>query len=639
MKKYLFLFVFTLNVCFLGAQTLDSLQFWAYDNLPTWTGLVTGIPQKPHVYTYDSHVFKGHADFLNRGLGKKITFADFKQQVMFPENRQYLPLFIHDLRKMPLTHNGHTYKWAVRLEDYQYQDSPEQLAQTLANVRKWIANDLPQCKENQGIIVLNAGGTGAFNPQSLGTILTKKGLDFTTTAALRKHAGSPKWQILNGKEVMGKWVTVKDENAATALSAYDIAYYRYLPENIPPVAGIITTEPQTPLSHVNLLAKNRGTFNMYIEDPGLLPLAAQWEGKWVHLFPKDNFIHTEIVSETQARAWILAHTPAPVQIPMPMATFESVIPLSQDFLQYQSPEFIGAKASNYAKIYHLLGDIYVKKGFALGFAPYQHVLKQGAGALIADFLQKQPSMDIVSQKIALQNIRTSIQKATLPIESQQSLQKMIATHFKDTRIRLRSSTNCEDLPQFNGAGLYLSKGFNTYLPFDSLQSKILAVYASLWTYEAFAERAYFGIAHTQSAMAILIHEAFPDEEANGVLLTVPMPQGRTHMVVNVQKGEEKIVDPTHGHIAESFRLEEKGNIAEVFTRSSIGKVFIDHPEMLPLLQTLHTQALAIQTLMLGAQNVYPSNYGVDIEFKIVRIAGKPQLFIKQARLLKIELPE
>ena len=66
---------------------------------------------------------------------------------------------------------------------------------------------------------------------------------------------------------------------------------------------------------------------------------------------------------------------------------------------------------------------------------------------------------------------------------------MHATFPEGTSLRYRSSTNNEDLPNFNGAGLYDSK---TQHPEeteeDGISKSLKQVYASLWNSRAFIER-------------------------------------------------------------------------------------------------------------------------------------------------------
>lgn len=51
-----------------------------------------------------------------------------------------------------------------------------------------------------------------------------------------------------------------------AIEPEDIVLLEELPDDLPPVRGILTSVPQSPLSHVNLLARGRGTLNAHIAD-------------------------------------------------------------------------------------------------------------------------------------------------------------------------------------------------------------------------------------------------------------------------------------------------------------------------------------------------------------------------------------
>src|SRR5690606_18171995 len=52
----------------------------------------------------------------------------------------------------------------------------------------------------------------------------------------------------------------------TYLGKHDIIVLNGIPNDVSVVAGIITTEFQTPLSHINILSHNRGTPNMTLRD-------------------------------------------------------------------------------------------------------------------------------------------------------------------------------------------------------------------------------------------------------------------------------------------------------------------------------------------------------------------------------------
>ena len=51
-----------------------------------------------------------------------------------------------------------------------------------------------------------------------------------------------------------------------ALSPTDIAIFKNLPNDLVHIAGVISEGPQTPLSHVNLRAKQNGMPNAYVKN-------------------------------------------------------------------------------------------------------------------------------------------------------------------------------------------------------------------------------------------------------------------------------------------------------------------------------------------------------------------------------------
>jgi hypothetical protein len=68
----------------------------------------------------------------------------------------------------------------------------------------------------------------------------------------------------------------------------------------------------------------------------------------------------------------------------------------------------------------------------------------------------------------------------------------IAKVLPPGHIRLRSSTNAEDLAGFNGAGLYRSVRVDPADPKD-VERGLKQVWASVWSYGAFEERRFYRI--------------------------------------------------------------------------------------------------------------------------------------------------
>ncbi|MBF0558073.1 MAG: hypothetical protein HQL08_04775 [Nitrospirae bacterium] len=78
----------------------------------------------------------------------------------------------------------------------------------------------------------------------------------------------------------------------------------------------------------------------------------------------------------------------------------------------------------------------------------------------------------------------------------------------DDRLMVRSSSNCEDMKNLSGAGLYDSVA--NVLPSDAAQA-IRKVWASLWTKRAVMSRENCGISHETALMAVLIQKVIVPE--------------------------------------------------------------------------------------------------------------------------------
>ena len=61
----------------------------------------------------------------------------------------------------------------------------------------------------------------------------------------------------------------------------DVVVLDSSPDNISVCAGIISQDFQTPLSHINVLARNRGTPNMGLRGAFDNPTLRALDGKWV----------------------------------------------------------------------------------------------------------------------------------------------------------------------------------------------------------------------------------------------------------------------------------------------------------------------------------------------------------------------
>lgn len=601
-------------------------QVLSYGRIPTWVGVATGWQtDAPKAERYSPATYPGHADYVSRGLGTGISFREFKAQVKDPKTRRYLPFFLYDLSTMAVRRDGRSYTWAVRLEAYGYVDDNASMARATIRLARLIEAE----RGSKGLVILARSPRVKPN-QQIAMPVQAAGFGTATLQELLDSVGARAVEVLTPGKAVG---TLRRAPGPTdpPLGPHDIAIFTQLPKRLPNVAAVITLEPQTPLSHINLLARNRQIPNLYARQLSALPGAEALVGQLIRMDAKGDRVLLRPISSDAAERWWAQFPPRRVRIPVAKPGGNDLFDLSR---AKPTTSQVGAKAANYGRLRRLMSDM-VRPGWALGFAPYFEVLKQsGAGPLSRRFLAEKHTLSPTQRKQRLKAIRATIKAGAVPGAALDAIEQLQTTHLKGLRIRLRSSTNCEDLPQFNGAGLYLSKGLAPNAGRDRLQKKLLAVYASLWRFRAFEERELFGIDHSQAAMAILINEAFVDELAQGVAITVPPDL----IWINAFPGSLSVQNPPHDQVPESFRFRWSGRPpGRVTSRSSVGAVFLEKPTMAETLKRLAEQLRRVHSHFAADRK-----YGVDVEFKIqppLAPNDAPRLFFKQVRLIWAPLPQ
>ncbi len=631
-----FIFVLTLFAINTASAQSSDLSFISYGNLPTWSGVAVDWNAAPKIHLYDTKVYQGHSEFVARGLGRKIRFANFKKLSKESKIREYMPFFLYDLTAKPYKNKLGNFNWAIRLENYNYDDKPAHLAEEILKLNKMVSG-LDKSFSGKGLIILTEGDNNPLGVAKLGKILTKSSESYTTLNQLIKHVGGKKMDVLNAGTAYGLLKLVKNEKELDLLLPTDIALLNYVPVHIPPVAGILSLKPQTPLSHVNLLAKNRGTFNAYVTDIFAIPGLKGFVGKYVKLSNVGDKVIVEKTTQKIAEENQKNTVRKPVVIPEIKQDMPEILSLTKENEKFISNSYIGAKAANYYLLLKALPDM-TRPAYAIGFKGYFETIKGEPETMIQSFLKDKAKFSKAEKAKVLEKIRISIQKSnSLPSTMIPSIRKILDKYPAKSRIRLRSSTNNEDLPEFNGAGLYESKGFNKKDSDEKLKEKILAVYSSLWSDRAFEEREFFGIDHLKVGMSILIQEAFQKEAANGVIVTTVASTGKVQIIVNSQSGEHSVTNPEENILSESFLINsESGAIEKTYSESSLSPVFIGNKANELQLKQLQEATLKLHNLF-TKQRVDAGDknkYGIDIEFKIMNEKGKNKLYFKQVRLLR-----
>ncbi len=464
-----------------------------------------------------------------------------------------------------------------------------------------------------------------------------------------------------------------DEVDGTYTYYREIVVLDKVPNDISIVAGIITEEFQTPLSHINVLSQNRGTPNMSLKGAFNDPELRALDGKWVRL-TVDSFDYTvEEITAEEAEEWWLENKPDPLDagdMDLSIQTFVDdidmmdFVDLSQDTdangtvdlgeaINAKIPAF-GGKATHFGAM-SLIGDadadgvdddgfdeVPMPKGYVIPVYFYNEFMNYNGLWDYYDnvLMQDQDFVDDPAYRFdKLVEFEQMIHDSPLqPGFEQMIIDKINNTpEFVGIRMRFRSSTNAEDLGDFTGAGLYISKSGDPNDPDRTIADAVRTVYGSVWGPRAYEERQFYGIDHRRVGMALLSHRSFPEEEANGVAITgniFDQSGMEPAFFINVQAGGESVVLPDPGVFTDQL----------IYYFDQVGSpiTFVGHSNLVPNGETVltvdqtHDLGIALAAIRAYFAPVYGGSlfYAMDTEFKFDDdgVPGGPwNLYMKQAR--------
>ena len=410
----------------------------------------------------------------------------------------------------------------------------------------------------------------------------------------------------------------------------DIVIYDTLPNELLRVAGIITTVPQTPLSHVNLRAVQDGVPNAFVRDALEAPDIEGLIGSYVQYLVGSTTYYVFAASPSEVDAHYADSRPSEPQTPERDLAVTEITPLSD--IEFDDWNAFGVKAANVAVLGTLdFPENTVPDGYAVPFYFYDEFMKHNGFYDDVEELLADPEFqsDYDTQEKELKKLRKKIKKGETPEWIIAALEEMHAGFPAGTSLRYRSSTNNEDLPGFSGAGLYDSK---TQHPDeteeDGIAKSLKQVYASLWNFRAFTEREFYRVDHLAAAMGVLVHPNYSDELANGVAVSFdPIRMRYGNYYVNSQLGEDLVTNPDAHSAPEEILLHQGGEYTVLATSNQMqqGQLLMSDAQMDQLrrhLELIHDEFAELY----GVEADEP--FAMEIEFKIT---SDDILSIKQAR--------
>ena len=387
----------------------------------------------------------------------------------------------------------------------------------------------------------------------------------------------------------------------------DILVFDELPLDLTVCAGTITKVFQDVTSHVNLKSKERGTPNMVLRDASPTNGAlAPFKDKPVHLTVGKSGYAIEASSDAVVQQKYKERTNKP-WIPLPVVNepnlvwYDDMCKTLTSACTKNGGRF-GGKAANLGFLANKsvlgrksqAGSMSAKagydltpQGFAIPISYYRDFLA------LPDNAAAKAKLDALVAKEKLGNLSPNDRKA-LSLEVQQLFYKAkvpaaqlagilaqvtrLKTLVPDVeKLKLRSSANAEDIPNFDGAGLHdsfsvkLSSTDNADMSCvreesqdgvvtkvdmkpKTVQCALKGVYASLWNTRAIEERSFARIDHATAAMGLAVVPAYDTESevaANGVVITRAVNSDFLAYTLGLQQDNNLVTNPEPGTIAQS----------------------------------------------------------------------------------------
>ena len=397
------------------------------------------------------------------------------------------------------------------------------------------------------------------------------------------------------------------------LRPFDIVVLATLPEDLPVVSGVISDEIQAPLGHINVLCHNRATPNMMTRDatsdPGILAL----EGKIARLTVSGQRFSLTAATQQEAEASWEKKRPATWTLP-PRDDKDIGLPALSGLGLRDIPS-VGAKTAQLGLVTQLgKGQFRVPRGFALPMHAYVRFLRENGfdkriAALLADssFLASAEE-----RKVRLDALRADMTKGRIADATLTPLIARMRELLPKGKVRLRSSTNAEDLPGFNGAGLYRSTRVDPADPEDVARG-LREVWASVWLWGAFEERQYYRIDSRGVGMGVLVQESVDDDVVNGVAITEnPFNQGQPAVFLNAQASGGSVTGARGNEVPEqilAFTYADGEGIERLSQSSRVKGPLLSNDDVKRLVKALDVIHVAFT-----GDTYKMSGNAVDVEF-------------------------
>jgi phosphohistidine swiveling domain-containing protein len=341
-------------------------------------------------------------------------------------------------------------------------------------------------------------------------------------------------------------------------------------EDLPPVAGILTTGEGNILSHVQLLARNLGIPNVAI-DQKWLPLIQSMADQQVVLAVSPRGI-VQLAADGPQWDPIFDTTKGPkdflIRPDLKKLDLDTRRLFSLDTLRSKdSGRICGPKAANLGELKHYFPEP-VADGLVIPFGLFRQLLEQPiepGGITAFRWMQDQYKIirrlkgDPQRQDQIIQKFLEQIRKWIVQADPGEAFRNELRAAMQDTfgpdgtyGVFVRSDTNVEDLPGFTGAGLNLTVPH--VVGFENVMAAIQRVWASPFSARAFRWRQAYMETPEHVYASVLLMKSVPVGKS-GVLVTADIESGKPGwLTVAINEGVGGAVS---GQTAEELKINMK----------------------------------------------------------------------------------
>ncbi len=628
------------------------------DMEPRWAKFTILLKDPSTVYFQNGRDFVFHYDWASRHLGapyEGMSSSEFEQVTLHQDGQLAVTgavLFGYD--------NAIGIQFE-RLDAYH----PEMVIELFEIVTAKI-----EATPESEFLYMPTGSQAADIDSSLGCLIAGDVKVGSPTRWLKGDACySTGWAF--GRAVFVASDEIEDAFSAGTLTSSDILLTNGVPAEIPRLAGVVSSQPTTPNSHVALLSQTFGVPFTYLRDGEERIQGLNGKEVILRVRPIDvyggyngdygcevDLVDVDGTIDADARAALDALRAVDEVDLTPKAPL-GALSVNVDDLEPDDIRHVGGKAANFGMLRRSIPDN-SPQAIALSIDLFDEFMGQTLpnGSVLREFIDTRLAghsfpPEIASLEADLDTIRHLIKDDTeFTGQQREAIISALAPFDPTKKIRFRSSTNMEDSDTFTGAGLYDS--YSGCLADDldgddvgpslcdpsrekerGVFRAIRRVYASFYNDNAVIERLRYGVSEDQVGMGVLVHYSFPDETemANGVV-TVHVTDIFNNYKIVSQTGASSITNPDGNSQPEVMNASAGfGNVAfELRQRSSlllIGETVLDlgpdgeggeYEELVGLLERVKSEYMANHPGL--------EHFVLDFEFKHI---APGELIVKQVR--------